>query len=453
MQRAISPAIGRFVPAGCHVPRLRGHARAVGLILAIVVATLGSAGRLAAQTTPFGKLNYSQLRDRMVDEDLVKAGIKDPRVIAASRATERHEFVGPGQREFAYFDMALPIGEGQTISPPFIVAYMTEQLEPKPTDVVLEIGTGSGYQAAMLSPLVKDVYTIEIQEPLGRRAARTLKRLKYKNVHTRIGDGYKGWAEAAPFDKIIVTCSPENVPQPLIDQLREGGKLLVPLGERYKQTLYQFTKKDGKLEQAPLLPTLFVPMTGAAEEQRQVLPDPANPTFQNGSFEEAFGMPATAVAWHYQRLSELVPDQQAPDGKQFIRFSNSVPGRNSAALQGMGIDGRQVREINVLAWVQAKDVRPGPQREAADLVLCFYDEVRNPIAEMNIGPWSGTFAWKEQSKRYTVPPNAREAICRVGLLGATGELDIDGLRVLVTKRAKEEKPKSETKADAKPDTE
>jgi protein-L-isoaspartate(D-aspartate) O-methyltransferase len=418
-----------------NVPAFHRFARLLAGLLLIAANTTPA----AAQNTPFGKLNYAQLRDRMVDEDIVKAGVKDPRVIAAARATERHEFVGPAQRELAYFDMALPIGEGQTISPPFIVAYMTEQLEPKPTDVVLEIGTGSGYQAAMLSPLVKDVYTIEIQEPLGRRAARTLKRLKYKNVHTRIGDGYQGWAEAAPFDKIIVTCSPENVPQPLVDQLREGGRLLVPLGQRYKQTLYLFSKKDGKLEQAALLPTLFVPMTGAAEEQRQVLPDPANPTFQNGSFEEVFGMPPAAVAWHYQRLSEVIADDDARDGRQFIRFANSVPGRNSAALQGMGIDGRQVREITVLVWVQAKEVRSGPQRESADLVLCFYDQVRNPIAEMNVGPWVGTFAWKEQSKTFTVPQNAREAICRVGLLGATGELDVDGLRVLVTKRAKEEK--------------
>ncbi|MGD9644853.1 MAG: protein-L-isoaspartate(D-aspartate) O-methyltransferase [Pirellulales bacterium] len=412
--------------------------RATRLLAALVLFTVVAAPA-TAQNTPFGRLSYEQLRNRMVDEDIVKAGVKDPRVISAARATERHEFVAPGQREMAYFDMALPIGEGQTISPPFIVAYMTEQLEPQPTDVVLEIGTGSGYQAAMLSPLVKDVYTIEIQEPLGRRAARTLKRLKYKNVHTRIGDGYKGWPEAAPFDKIIVTCSPENVPQPLVDQLREGGRLLVPLGERYKQTLYLFTKKDGKLEQEALLPTLFVPMTGAAEEQRQVLPDPANPTFANGSFEESVGEPLGAVGWHYQRQSELIADKSAPDGKQFIRFANSVPGRNSAALQGMGVDGREVHEINVLAWVRANNVRNGPQRAAAGLALVFYDEVRNPIAEVEMGPWVGSFEWKEQSKRFAVPPNAREAICRVGLLGATGELDVDGLRIVVAKRAKDAK--------------
>ena len=126
-------------------------------------------------------------------------------------------------RSQAYFDAALPIGDRQTISPPYVVAYMTEQLDPQPTDRVLEIGTGSGYQAAVLSPLVKDVYTIEIVDRLAKRAEQTLKRLKYDNIHVRSGDGYAGWPEAAPFDKIIVTCSPEAIPQPLIDQLAEDG--------------------------------------------------------------------------------------------------------------------------------------------------------------------------------------------------------------------------------------
>ena len=161
--------------------------------------------------------------------------------------------------------MSLPIGESQTISAPFVVAYMTEQLDPQPTDKVLEIGTGSGYQAAILSPLVKEVYSIEIVESLGQKAARTLKRLKYTNVKTKIGDGYQGWPEHAPFDKIIVTCSPEKVPQPLVDQLKEGGRMVVPVGERYTQELYLLRKKDGKLEQEVLVPTMFVPMTGKAE--------------------------------------------------------------------------------------------------------------------------------------------------------------------------------------------
>ena len=142
---------------------------------------------------------------------------------------------------------------------------------------MLEIGTGSGYQAAVLSPLVKDVYTIEIVEQLGKHAKLTLKRLKYTNVHTKIGDGYHGWPEQAPFDKIIVTCSPEKVPQALVDQLKEGGRMIVPVGERYQQMLYLFKKEDGKLKSEALCPTLFVPMTGKAEDQRQVKPDPLHP--------------------------------------------------------------------------------------------------------------------------------------------------------------------------------
>ena len=205
-----------------------------------------------------------ELRNQMVDEEIVAAGVKNPRVIAAARATPRHEFVLPGvPLRTAYYDMALPIGEGQTISPPFIVAYMTEAIDPQPNDKVLEIGTGSGYQAAILSGLVKEVYTIEIVEPLGKRAAKTLKRLHYDNVYAKVGDGYLGWPEHAPFDKIIVTCSPEKVPQALVDQLKEGGRIVIPVGERYQQTLYLLKKANGKLVSEALVPTMFaVPMIG-----------------------------------------------------------------------------------------------------------------------------------------------------------------------------------------------
>ena len=205
---------------------------------------------------------WSEARALLVRHEVVAAGVKDPRVIDAIRTVPRHEFVSRSLRRYAYLDMGLPIGEGQTISSPFIVAYMTEQLRPQRTDKVLEIGTGSGYQAAVLSGLVSEVYSIEIVEPRGRRAAETLSRLKYGNVTTKIGDGYQGWPEHAQFDKIIVTCSPEDVPQPLVQQLKEGGRLVVPLGQRYQQTLYLFRKVDGRLQPEPLQPTFFVPMMG-----------------------------------------------------------------------------------------------------------------------------------------------------------------------------------------------
>src|SRR5262245_42879491 len=238
--------------------------------------------RLAGQT----RADFERWRNGLVDDVLVRQGITDPRVIQAMRTTLRHEFVPLEHRPKSYYDMGLPIGSGQTISSPLIVSQMTQALKPQATDKVLEIGTGSGYQAAVLSPLVKDVYTIEIVDELSKRATRTLKRLKYENVHTRSGDGYKGWPEAAPFDKIIVTCSPQKAPQPLVDQLREGGLMVIPVGEQYQQTLYLMRKVKGELKSEAMRATLFVPMTGAAEDQRKVKPDPLHPSLSNGGFEE-----------------------------------------------------------------------------------------------------------------------------------------------------------------------
>ena len=301
-------------------------------------------------------------RNRMVDEEIVAAGVKNPRVIEAMRTTPRHEFVPLAHREDAYQDWAIEIGYRQTISPPFVVAYMTEQLDPQPTDKVLEIGTGSGYQAAVLSGLVQEVYSIEIVEPLGRRAARTLKRLRYDNVHTKVGDGFQGWPEHAPFDKIVVTCSPEDVPKPLVDQLREGGRMVIPVGERYQQMIYLFRKTEGRLVREALLPTLFVPMTGEAEDRRRVLPDPASPTIRNGDFEELIDDSEKPAGWHYLRQFELVTDGDAPSGKNYATFTNSEPGRGCRALQGFPVDGRQVRRLKVSAHVRGERIRQGRSR-------------------------------------------------------------------------------------------
>ena len=393
-------------------------------------------GCLQTQSFAQSKQQLADLRDRMVDDEIVAAGVKNDRVIESMRTTPRHEFVSFPQRKYAYYDMALPIGEGQTISPPFVVAYMTEQLDPQPTDRVLEIGTGSGYQAAVLSPLVKEVYSIEIVEPLGRKAARTLKRLKYKNVHTRIGDGYKGWPEEAPFDKIIVTCSPERVPRDLIGQLRDGGRIVVPVGERYHQNLYLFTKKDGKLNAEPLRPTLFVPMTGRAEEGRRLLPDPLNPTVRNGSFEEMVGESDRATGWHYQRQMEVVEDaKEAREGSRFALFTNEDRGRGCRALQGFAVDGRKVTHLDISLWVRGKELLYGQdRRQWPRLAITFYDENRAGIAEVVMGPWTGSFDWGRQEKRVDVPIKAREAVLRVGLLGGIGELAIDDLKISAVKK-------------------
>lgn len=369
----------------------------------------------------------------MVAKEIEAAGVKDPRVLDAMRKTPRHEFMPAAYRPYAYIDAALPIGDRQTISPPFVVAYMTEQLNPQPTDRVLEIGAGSGYQAAVLSPLVKDVYTIEIVEPLGRRAERTLKRLGYKNVHVKVGDGYKGWPDAAPFDKIIVTCSPESVPQPLVDQLREGGEMIIPVGERYQQNLVRMTKRDGKLESEPLQATLFVPMTGAAEEARQLQPDPLHPTIRNGGFEEVVGKSAAPIGWHYLRQAATEQSEgnaKAPEGVRWLRFTNSQPGVGSQALQGMAIDGRKVSQIKVACQVAAQDVVAGPgEAQLPAVIVNFYDERRAVIESATLGPWSGSFDWKQESGDFRVPLAAREAIIRIGLAGATGRLDLDDLQL------------------------
>ncbi len=211
-------------------------------------------------------VDFAAQRQRMVDQQLKPRGIKDERVLAAMAKVPREEFVPADERSDAYQDGPLPIGYDQTISQPYIVAFMTEQLRPKPGDRVLEIGSGSGYQAAILAELVADVYTIEIVEPLAKTAEATLQRLGYKNVHLKVGDGYKGWPEEAPFDAIIVTCAPDKVPQPLVDQLKEGGRMVIPVGERFAQQLYLLEKKNGQLKESVTLPVRFVPMLREQEK-------------------------------------------------------------------------------------------------------------------------------------------------------------------------------------------
>lgn len=211
---------------------------------------------------------FAIVRKRMVAEQLAGPGrnITNALVLAAMGKVPRHEFVPERLRSEAYLDCPLPIGHGQTISQPFIVAFMTEQLEPQPTDRVLEIGTGSGYQAAVLAELVAKVYTIEIVEDLARQAAADLRRLGYTNVCVRTGDGYQGWPEAGPFDAIIVTCAPEAVPPPLVEQLKEGGRLILPVGPPWYQRMVLLRKKGGKLERHAVMPVRFVPMTGASRK-------------------------------------------------------------------------------------------------------------------------------------------------------------------------------------------
>ena len=203
-------------------------------------------------------------RERMVKEQIERRGIKDPRVLAALRKVPRHMFVPEEQIRFAYEDRPLPIGEEQTISQPLIVAMMTELAELSPEKKVLEIGTGSGYQAAILAEVAGEVYSIEIVDTLAQRAAATLRRLGYSKVQVRAGDGYKGWPEAAPFDAIVVTAAPPKIPEPLRQQLKVGGKLVVPVGEE-NQDLIVVTRTEKGFDQRVVTAVRFVPMTGEAQ--------------------------------------------------------------------------------------------------------------------------------------------------------------------------------------------
>lgn len=206
---------------------------------------------------------FESARHRMVDQQLRAAGrgITNARVLAAMRTVPRHEFVPPDWRADAYADTPLPIGYDQTISQPYIVAFMTEQLDPQPADRVLEIGTGSGYQAAILSRLVAEVYSVELIQPLARRAQAKLHELGLTNVHVRCNDGYGGWPEHAPYDKIIVTCAPESVPKALVEQLKLGGRMIIPVGGSELQHLILLRKQGHQLRQESILPVRFVPMT------------------------------------------------------------------------------------------------------------------------------------------------------------------------------------------------
>jgi len=212
--------------------------------------------------------DFKTMREKMVETQIKARGVKDPRVLSALLKVERHRFVPEEFQSSAYSDQPLPIGEGQTISQPYMVALMTELLELKGNERVLEIGTGSGYQAAILAELAKEVYSIEIVESLANSAKKLLFDLGYKNIQVKVGDGYLGWPEASPFDAIIVTCAPDHIPKPLVDQLKEGGRMVLPVGT-YSQELKKIVKRSGKIETTDVLPVIFVPMTGEGVKQKR----------------------------------------------------------------------------------------------------------------------------------------------------------------------------------------
>ena len=223
-------------------------------------------GKRVSESNPKG--DFKAMREKMVESQIKARGVKDPRVLSALLKVERHRFVPEEYLGSAYSDQPLPIGEGQTISQPYIVALMTELLELKGNEKVLEIGTGSGYQAAVLAELAKEVYTIEIVEPLASTAKNRLLELGYQNIKVKAGDGYLGWPEAAPFDAIIITCAPDHIPEPLVEQLKEGGRMVLPVGA-YAQELKKILKRSGKIETTDIIPVVFVPMTGDGVKKKK----------------------------------------------------------------------------------------------------------------------------------------------------------------------------------------
>lgn len=409
------------------------------LSLTTVVTTVLFSQGTAPKSTPSRTkvaedAQFEKARQEMVRQVISREGVDNPAVLQAMRTVPRHLFVTPNMIRMAYFDQALPIGHKQTISPPFIVAYMTQTLEPKPTDKVLEIGTGSGYQASILSGIVKEVYTIEIVKPLADQALQRFKALGYTNVFAKAGDGYLGWPEHAPFDKIIVTCSPEEVPQPLVDQLKEGGRMIVPLGERYQQMFYLFEKKDGKLIKQKLIPTLFVPMTGKSEDQRKIQPDPSHPAVLNGDFETLDEETRLPKAWHYQRQTSVMHDSP-PEGSNYLRIQNADPGRFAQILQAMAVDGKHLGVFEIRLWVRANGIQKGAQKfERAGLIVHFFDENRQQFNQQVLHPWDGSFPWKQVSITVPVPPRAKEAIIHIGLNGSLGTLDLDDVQLVAVPR-------------------
>jgi protein-L-isoaspartate(D-aspartate) O-methyltransferase len=373
-------------------------------------------------------------REKMVREVLEADGITNKAVLSAMRLVPRHEFVAGAMRARAYEDTSLPIGSSQTISPPFVVAYMTQVLDPQPGDRVLEVGSGSGYQAAVLAQIVEDVYTIEIVSALAKSATRRLDQLGYDNVHVRDGDGYQGWPEYAPYDKIIVTCSPEKIPEPLTEQLKEGGRMIIPVGERYQQAFVLLTKMDGVLKQEQLIPTLFVPMTGESESLRRMKPDPDRPQIVNGSFEYDDNDDGKVDGWHYQRQATIGTDEPM-HGSQYVRFENNVPGDGAQMLQGTAINGRKIGALQLRYWVRWKSVVPGPSpSDQSGLIVHFYDRNRKEIAATVFGRWRGSLGWQQGKSDVAVPIRAREMIVRIGLNGATGSVDFDQLQMFTIPR-------------------
>jgi len=248
---------------------VKGARAGAGLLLLLAGLGCDSPGKGVSKVQVTPTDGDAARRARMVETQIVPRGVRDPRVLDAMRKVPRHLFVEPGERAHAYEDHPLPIGGSQTISQPYIVALMTELLGLPPRARVLEIGTGSGYQSAVLSQIASEVFSMEILPDLAQAASTKLKDLGYVNVTVRAGDGYRGWPEHAPFDGIIVTAAPEKIPEPLVDQLAVGGRMVIPVGGFFQELKVFTREKDGRVSEKDIIPVRFVPMTGEIEKDKE----------------------------------------------------------------------------------------------------------------------------------------------------------------------------------------
>ena len=378
---------------------------------------------------------WAEARARMVEYEVVAAGVKDARVCDAMRTVPRHEFIPAAMRRYAYFDMAVPIGEGQTISSPFIVAYMTEQLQPQPTDKVLEIGTGSGYQAAVLSGLVAKVYSIEIVELAGKTCGANAPPAGLQEHRDEDRRRLSRLAGTCPLRQDHRHLLAGERPQ-AAGGATQGGR---PIGgsPRASATSKLSTcsrKSTTSSRPSPCSRRFSCRWWAAPRMSGSCSPTPSEPAIINGDFKNLSG--DQPVGWYYLRQGRVEPSGRTPGGN-CLSLRNDSPGRAALALQAVGIDGRLTREIEISLWVRGQNVQPGslPEQPPA-LSIAFFNANRQQVGRQEIGPWSGSFDWMEKRLRIKVPPSARLASVEVGLGGGTGRLSVTEvtMKVIASKK-------------------
>jgi len=368
---------------------------------------------------------YGDARTTMVDADLSGNGIGNERLLKAMRTIPRHRFCLPEDQKHAYADQSLPIGHKRKLASPYVTAGLIELLDPRPNDRILELGTGSGYQAAILSQLATDVYSVESIEELGKASASLLKELKCKNVHTRIGDTLEGWPEAAPFDRILFTSCSGTVPAALIDQLRERGKVVVDAVCGNEELFHLFEKQHGRLVALKVWSPFSIANADNLKQHRDEKQSPNKSEIENGDFE--LSEDGKATGWYFQRQAALAEDREAPNN-HVLTFENKEPGRHAQAIQEVAIDGRAVVSLRLSVRAKGLEIHNSSSADKPSMVIRFYDAHQRPITvepSAILGPWRGTFGWETYTCVSSVPKTTRKALVVISMGGATGRLTVD----------------------------